>query len=189
VRLFVATLLHEDLRDAVAAIQRSIIRAWPGAHRAVKWVEPENFHFTLKFLGEVPEEALPAVGRAIRSATLGGPFEVTVEGVGVFPSLRTPRVLWIGVGEGGDRLRVLAHHVEEALVRGGFPRERKPFEPHLTLGRVREGHNVRGLGPALAGVRDVRIGRQRVESVVVMESRLGPRGPSYIPRDVITLDG
>jgi 2'-5' RNA ligase len=189
VRLFVATLLHDDLRDAVAAVQRAIARAWPASDRAVKWVEPENFHFTLKFLGEVPEEEIPAVAQAVRGAALGGPFEIAVEGVGVFPSLRNPRVLWIGVGEGRDRLRVLAHRVEEALVRVGFPREGRPFEPHLTIGRVREGRDVRGLGPALEGVRDAKIGRQRVGSVVVMTSRLGPRGPSYSPREVIALDG
>lgn len=188
-RLFVATLLHEDLRGAVAGVQRSIARAWPEAARAVKWVEPENFHFTLKFLGEVAEEELPAVVRAVREAAVGGPFEISVEGVGVFPSLRHPRVLWIGVGEGADHLRVLARQVEEALVRAGFPREGRPFEPHLTIGRIREGHDVRGLGPALEGIRHAKIGRQRVGSVVVMESRLGPRGPSYIPRDVVALGG
>lgn len=188
-RLFVAIPLDDELRDAVATVQRSIVRTWPGADRAVKWVEPENFHFTLKFLGEVAEEDLPAVERAVRAAAVGGPFEIAVERVGVFPNLQNPRVLWIGVQEGADRLRVLAQRVEDALVPVGFAREGRPFAPHLTIGRVREGRDVRGLGPALAAVRDAKIGRQRVGLVVVMESRLGPRGPSYTPRVIVGLDG
>jgi 2'-5' RNA ligase len=104
-------------------------------------------------------------------------------------SLRASGALWIGVGEGVDRLRVLGHRGEEALVRVGFPRERTLFEPHVRIGRVRESRDVRGLSPALAGVRDAKIRRQRV-GVAVMTSRLGPpRRRSYSPREVIALDG
>ncbi len=188
-RLFVAVPLDETLRPAVVDLQRAIAGAWPQAAARVKWVEPENLHFTLKFLGEVPEEHLPSVVEAVREVAIRQPFELSIESLGAFPDLRAPRVLWVGVREGARELATLAQHVEEALFRARFPREERPFEPHLTIGRIRTGGKERGLWQALERLRDAKIGRQRVEWVVVMESRLGPKGPTYIARAEVRLGG
>ncbi len=184
-----AVPLDEALRPAVVDLQRAIARAWPQADARVKWVEPANLHFTLKFLGEVPEEHLLSVVEAVREVAAFRPFELSIEGLGAFPDLRAPRVLWVGVQEGARELAALARHVEEALSRARFPREERPFEPHLTIGRVRTEGRERGLWQALERLRAAKIGRQRVEWVVVMESRLSPQGPTYIARAEVRLGG
>lgn len=188
-RLFVAVFLDEPLQEAVAAFQRSLIAACPTARHSVKWVEPHNLHFTLKFIGEVGADRLVEVADAVRRAVRGGPFEVTIEGLGAFPGLRNPRVLWIGVTEGAGRLVALARAVEDALAGVGFPREARPFEPHLTIGRVRGGRDLKGLAQVLERVGDAKIGRQPVRSVAVVQSELGPRGPTYTVREAVALGG
>lgn len=188
-RLFVAVPLAEGLRARVVHLQQAIARIWPEADARVKWVEPQNLHFTLKFLGEIPQERVPDVGEAVRSVAQTKPFEIAVGGLGAFPNLRTPRVLWVGVTEGAGDLAALARRVEDALFRVHFPREVRPFEPHLTIGRIRQGSGGPDLARALERSGDAKIGRQRVEWVVVMESRLGPKGPTYVVLESVRLGG
>lgn len=182
-----AVPLAEALRPQVRDLQRAIARAWPEVR--VKWVEPDLLHFTLKFLGEVPEVRVQDVAGAVREVAGTNPFEITIEGLGAFPHLRSPRVLWVGVTEGATELVALARRVEDALFRIRFPREARPFEPHLTIGRIRQGEGGADLAKALERSGNAKIGRQRVEWVVVMESRLSPKGPTYVIRESVRLGG
>ncbi|MDR5709036.1 MAG: RNA 2',3'-cyclic phosphodiesterase [Armatimonadota bacterium] len=188
-RLFVAVPLAGALRPRVEELQRAILQAWPEANAWVKWVESHNLHFTLKFLGEVPEERVRDVTEAVRGVEEAKPFEIAIEGLGAFPNLRAPRVLWVGVTEGAGELVALARRVEDALFQVRFPREARPFEPHLTIGRIRPGKGGAGLVKALERSGNAKIGRQRVEWVVVMESRLSPKGPTYVVQESIRLSG
>ena len=135
-RLFVGVPLDASLRSAAERIREEIVRVCPEAARRVKWVEPHNLHFTLKFLGEIPEADLENVVRAVESSRGSGAFEIDIEGVGAFPGAGSARVLWAGVSGGADRLVALATLAEDALSAVGFPRDTRPFSPHLTLGRV-----------------------------------------------------
>ncbi|MFQ5608270.1 MAG: RNA 2',3'-cyclic phosphodiesterase [Candidatus Zixiibacteriota bacterium] len=139
-RLFVAFELPELLRRRLAeAIER--LRRYD--QRAVKWVDPENMHLTLKFLGETAPEKLGAI-KASLGAQLGGnsvvsgAFKMTSQTLGAFPNLKRPRVFWADCA-GGDfgRLAEFAERIDETLSGLGFEKETRAFKAHLTLGRVR----------------------------------------------------
>src|SRR5262249_58527952 len=138
----------------------------------------DNVHLTLKFLGTVEPTRLGDVERALATAAAGQPaFELTMLGLGAFPSRSRPRVLWAGVDAGGAELTALATRVDEALAGLGFPREGRPFAAHATLGRVREPRPQ----PRLAAGLDLReaFGRQRVTRMSLVRSELSPRGARY----------
>ncbi|MCX7828816.1 MAG: RNA 2',3'-cyclic phosphodiesterase [Thermanaerothrix sp.] len=155
-------------------------------HGAVKWVREDLLHVTLMFLGEVaPRVSFDVEARLKPALAAMGSFRLRLGGIGVFPSPSSPRVLWVdleGSDEGMKRLFGLAAAVEEACRGAGIARG-EPFVPHMTLGRVRRGERVGAdLMEALEGVRfGPREGEFLVDRVVIMESRLGPGGPSYVP--------
>jgi len=146
----------------------------------IRWVPPENVHLTLKFLGELPEERVREVCSAVDGAAAGvPPFVMGVGGFGAFPSLRRPQVVWVGV-ELEPTLESLQASLEEALAGLGFPREQRPFRPHLTLGRARKHvspNEFRGLAD-LAQRIEYRDAFQ-IRSLDVMSSRLMPTGAIY----------
>lgn len=152
-----------------------------GTPDPVKWVPAHQFHFTLKFLGEVEEAAAGRALEAVQRAAAGvGPFRAGLCGLGCFPNLAQPSVLWAGVTEGAEPLGRLAARVEQEMARAGFAPERRPFKPHLTLGRVREGAFVpKAVLEGLAKAERQEFGRFGVERLVLMKSELTPRGPIY----------
>jgi 2'-5' RNA ligase len=133
VRAFVAVFPPPEIRKKALVSARRL----PSDDR-VRWTRPENVHLTLKYLGDVREEALDGL-----SATLGeicashAPFDATLAEPGAFPSARRAQILWAGIDAGSDRLRSLAAEIDAALAPLGFEREKRPYVPHLTLGRVR----------------------------------------------------
>ena len=146
----------------------------------VSWVAPPNLHLTLKFLGELPPEALEQVKEALPEAVAGAtPFSLHFYGLGAFPGMVRPRVLWVGVDEGGQAAQALQARVQAALTRRGFAREERPFSAHLTLGRVREPRGLAQLQQAMA--RDARMdfGRLEVRALSLMRSDLSPAGSRY----------
>lgn len=174
-----AVRLDPALRPVVEAVCRELVEAWPQGRELVKWVEPRNFHLTLKFLGHVPPD-LAARAEEVLSVVRGLPaFRIHLAGLGAFPRPRGARVLWVGVQEGSEELGSLAGKVEEALVPLGFPREDRPFSAHLTIGRLRVPAYHPELEAALERRSRVEIGSQDVQSVELMESTLRQEGPVY----------
>lgn len=171
-RLFVAVHLPEELRERLAAAQE-----WLRAAQAdVSWVRPSNLHLTLKFLGETAPETLERVGVALAAVAAGtAPFALTVRGLGSFGG-RLPRVVWAGVAEGTEPLGALAASAEAALAGAGFPREARPFRPHLTLGRVRSPRNAAALLGILREESGRPFGTAPVGELALMQSQLDPRG-------------
>ncbi|MDR5697893.1 MAG: RNA 2',3'-cyclic phosphodiesterase, partial [Armatimonadota bacterium] len=159
-RLFVAIPLDPALRPAAQRVRDEIVRLCPEAATGVKWVEPHNLHFTLKFLGEVPDAKVPEVAASLGRLRECEAFEIRIEGVGAFPTSSSPRVVWVGVFEGADRLTALAARAEEILAEVGFAREARPFSAHLTLGRARERRRLPCLKVALEAQRHTKIGVQ-----------------------------
>ena len=178
VRLFIAVHLDPATREALAAASEAL-RA-PAAGLPVAWVAPENFHVTLKFLGGVDEAKVPALIEALHSAVARERgFGFQVGGLGAFPSPTRPRVLWAGVAVGAEPLGALAQSVDEATAAVGFPREARPFSPHITLGRVRDSRHAPALAEALEGIGTRQFGTVTIEHVALMRSDLSPRGARY----------
>ncbi|HZO88531.1 MAG TPA: RNA 2',3'-cyclic phosphodiesterase [Chthonomonadaceae bacterium] len=190
-RLFFAVLLTEEAREAVRRAQQAL-RASAG-EKGIKWVTPEQFHYTLKFLGETPEERmLLAIEAARLTATQSAPFSFTLAGVGAFPQPRRPQVLWIGATEGVPLLAGLAESLDRNLAERGFAAETRRFSPHLTLARVKSPEGQEAIAKALsAQVAELnsvdKFGVIPVESFVVMRSELRPGGPIYTVLETFAL--
>jgi RNA 2',3'-cyclic 3'-phosphodiesterase len=152
----------------------------PGAR--IQWVRPEAMHLTLKFLGNVDEALLPEIERVMGEAAKGSrAFSLDVAGLGAFPDARAPRVLWTGLSGKADVLVDLAAGLDHRLERLGFSPEKKPLQPHLTLGRIKD--RVREVGRALADTGVIqqsdRVGSLDVSALSLMQSDLQPSGAVY----------
>lgn len=177
-RVFVAANIGPDIREALARLQAALRAGAPGAD--VGWVRPEGIHVTLKFLGEVAEERIPGVTDALRTALEGqGPFALRCRGTGAFPNLRRPRVVWAGIGSGGEELAGIQSRVEATLLPLGFPPEGRAFTPHLTLGRVRSPKHTDLLARAIGRFEGEAFGEIVVDRIDLMRSELKPSGAVY----------
>lgn len=166
------------------------IRRLQSRAREVAWVPPENLHVTLKFLGSVEEERVGAVGRALAAVTAAArSFDLAIAGLSAFPTATRPRVVWAGVGAGGEQLAALAAAVEGALAALGFPPEDRPYVGHVTLGRMRQPRRDPILARALAVGAEQPFGRTSVDRLTLMRSDLSPRGARYTPLDSWPLGG
>ena len=178
VRTFIAVDLGKTLRDRLISLQENMARS--GAE--VKWVEVENLHITLLFLGEVDDRELPALCRAV-SVECGRHerFSLGVERVGCFPNPRRPRVVWAGVGEGAPELIALHDALEPPLQElGCYRREERQYTPHITLGRVKSDGPAEALAAILAKKATWNAGSEvEVQEVLVMSSHLAKQGPEY----------
>jgi len=148
----------------------------------MKWVEPRGIHLTLKFLGSVEEAKVPALVQALTRACEGfGPFEVALSGLGVFPNPSRPRVAWVGLSGGVEKLLRLQEGMEKVLSPFGFPREDRAFTPHLTLARLKEGvapDEARAFGQAFLRASPEAVSFN-VEGISLMKSQLTPSGAIY----------
>ncbi|MGE5285383.1 MAG: RNA 2',3'-cyclic phosphodiesterase [Actinomycetota bacterium] len=185
-RLFLGIGLPAEVREAIASAT-ALVR---GLHAPVAWTAPKNLHITLNFLGDVSPGRVAVVERSMRIVASGiGPFSLTAEGGGAFPGTRNPRVLWVGFLEPLELVRQLQQNMENALSGDGFPREDRPFHPHITVGRTR------GALPPAWGERFVQtlsgkgFGVVPVPSFTLYESRLGPGGAVYTPLRDFRLEG
>jgi 2'-5' RNA ligase len=181
-RTFVALELSEPLKEGILALGSRL----KGRGVRASWVRPGALHLTLKFLGDVEEGALSDLRGAVRRAAAGvPPFRFETTGLGAFPSPRRPRVIWLGV-EPDEPLFDLAEAVERELSELGFPRERRPFRPHITIGRIRDPGASGDISRALAdlgGLREV----VEVSEVRIMKSTLLPGGAVHEVLDAAPL--
>lgn len=183
-RIFIAVELDPVLRQRIVGLEDSIKQA--GAR--LRWIAAENLHFTVRFLGEITPAALAQVKLATREvATATRSFPLALQGVGAFPSLQRPQVIWVGVREGSEELAALSARLDDALARHRFPREDRPYVAHLTLTRVRDRRVWGDLVRALSGFREVAVGTQQVDTLTVMESHLNPRGARYTRLEEVLL--
>ena len=174
-RLFVALELDEAVRSRTAVLLRQLE---PAASQ-VKWVKPQSLHLTLKFIGEQPEDKLSALVEALAAVPAPGPLEVSFRGLGCFPNERHPRVFWVGV-LAPPALGQLAAAVERALAPLGIEPEQRPFSPHLTLGRLRQGSRLWSLPLGWEAHRSEDFGHYTATELFLYQSRLSPHGAEYV---------
>ncbi len=182
-RLFLAVDLDEPTRRAVARLARGLAdRLAASFKRGARWVEPDNLHLTVRFIGEVSDEQAARVREVVQSRLATPAFELTLGGLGVFPPGGAARVLWVGVVEGASELAALHDELEARLRALGEPPEDRPFTAHLTLARFKD-LDRRQSDALRAAIREGpgAVGSCRVDAVTLYQSRLSPAGPTYTP--------
>ena len=188
-RLFVAVTLPSEAREAIARLIHALRAADVSG---VRLVDPDGVHLTLKFLGNVDSSRVPTLTDALDAVGKGSvPFALHLRDVGVFPDRRSPRVPWAGVSGDTDALAALARRVDDACANMGFPREQRPFSPHLTLARLRDRASAderRRAGTVLADIGLPPAESFAVEAFHLIRSTLTPSGPLYDTVHTVTLN-
>ncbi|MHC4461996.1 MAG: RNA 2',3'-cyclic phosphodiesterase [Planctomycetota bacterium] len=178
-RVFIAIDIDEEIRAALGDLQQQLWSKVDIRKGDVKWVNPENIHLTLKFLGEIKDEKVVEVCNIVKEVTgRHNSFELNIQTVGRFGG-RSARVLWIGIGEGNDNLLGLQKDLEQQLALAGWPEEKRKFSGHLTLCRVRNPKAGVKLAVVSEDYRDFKLGTLQADSVSVYQSQLTPTGPIY----------
>jgi 2'-5' RNA ligase len=178
-RVFIAIDIDDKIRAALGDLQRQLRSNVDIKKGDVKWVNPQNMHLTLKFLGEIKDEKVVEVCDIVEKVAGGyKDFELDIQTVGHFGG-RSARVLWVGTGEGHDNLSGLQKDLEQQLALAGWPKEKRQFSGHLTLCRVRNPKAGVKLAAASENYRDFKLGIISADSVSVYQSQLTPTGPIY----------
>jgi 2'-5' RNA ligase len=175
IRCFIAVECNnEEMIRRFITIQRRLERT--GAD--LKAVEPENIHLTLKFLGDVEPTKVEEVSKIVQDLSFD-PFDMKVEGVGVFPHPGHVRIIWAGVTDGSEPLSEIFNELETKLNDIGFKKERRKLHPHLTICRVRSGRNKENLLEEVSLLQKEDFGTIHVDKIVLKKSELMPKGPIY----------
>lgn len=175
-RVFIAVELPEEVKKEIARIQSKMT----DTANKIKWVNSASMHLTLKFLGEVEKKKLNNVFDATQKITAEfDPFFMEIKGAGAFPHVSSPRVIWMGIEKGSSELTRIAGELEEKLLEYGFPREKKRWTPHITLGRIKQLRDKQLIKKLVDREKQTSGGKMRVEDITVMQSRLTPKGAVY----------
>jgi len=183
IRAFIAIDIDPQVREnitrAIGQLRSRVLE--------VRWIAPANFHLTLKFLGDIEQTQIEAIGAALEERLRPFPrFTINAKGLGVFPDLRRPRIMWIGLA--GNELTTLAAQVELALLPLGFAPGKRNFTPHLTIGRWRQTDRPsKTLGQELESLKDYQFGASNVDEVILFQSVLKPEGAIYTRAKAVTL--
>lgn len=174
IRAFLAVDMDKNLIERIVEVQELVNEV--GA--PVKFVEPENLHFTIKFFGDVNEEKLNQIKSIIDKGILKfSPFEINIHGMGVFPSLRYIRVVWLGTSV-YESFSNLQKEFDQEFVKVGFKKERS-YIPHLTIGRLKGSNNKELLVEKIQELNDIDIGNIIINQLILKKSELTPSGPIY----------
>jgi 2'-5' RNA ligase len=175
-RLFMALDLPPAVRSSLEEVQRELKRT--GAD--VRWVRIPSIHLTIKFLGQVEAGKVEEIRQAVEPAVQACPaLSLHPAGTGVFPGSRNPRVVWVGLRGDLERLGALAGEVDQALTGLGFQAEKRPFKPHLTLGRVKSGRNKAGLMEGVLSLAGFKGPEFQARELILFRSELKPSGAIY----------
>jgi 2'-5' RNA ligase len=175
-RTFIAVSASPEIRRSA----QKLVELLRPAAGDVRWVAPDNLHWTLQFLGDVEEVEIPTVCSAVSTAVAElESFDLEARGAGAFPAADRPRTLWLGAGAGAQAMVALHAFIQKQLDRLGYRGEHRRFVPHITLGRAGRKGRPRPLVRELAGLAEFDGGSMPVDQVTVYASRLGPTGSTY----------
>lgn len=191
IRAFLAVELTDDLRARIGKVQQDLklrLVRDSSKHVRIAWVQPASIHLTVKFLGDTDEQLIEPMREAIQGAmTSHRVIHIPLERLGVFPRPQQPRVLWVGPSEEWEKSDAATpsaslHQAVEACCRSfGMAADDKPWSPHLTLARIKEGERLAGESFAKSGVLDrpLTVGSLAINAIALMKSELRPAGPVY----------
>jgi 2'-5' RNA ligase len=175
IRSFIAFDLDSDfVRKKLTEIQTLLVKTAAD----LRVVEPQNIHVTMRFLGDVRTDNIEKIYEAMKKAMFV-PFGVRIQGIGAFPDVRYPRVVWAGITHGANDLRSISSQLEPHLTALGFAPEPRGFSPHLTIARVRDGRNKEELAKFINERKDFDFGSIMATCLRLKKSDLTPKGPVY----------
>lgn len=178
-RTFIAIELPREIKDFLSDLQDQL----KASRSDFKWVEPQNIHLTLKFLGEINDEQLNKIIKILDDAAKSSKdFRIRIASVGAFPKINFPRVIWVGIDQGNRETKELAKTLEEKIEKIGIAKEDRPFSSHITIGRLRSPLNREGLVKELNNLVN-NFGQRTLEfhvtKITLFKSTLTPKGPIY----------
>jgi 2'-5' RNA ligase len=175
VRSFIAVDLdNQKLLQSIVAAQQTLSRTGGD----LKLVEPQNIHITLRFLGEIRQELVQDIIEQMKEVRFS-PFTARFKGVGVFPNLHRPRVVWVGIEDGAREMSNISNTLEKGLRTLRVQPDNRGFTPHLTVARVRSGRNISELSQTISEMQDMEFGSIGVNCVRLKKSTLSSSGPTY----------
>ncbi len=179
-RTFVAIEIEQNLKEKIykfITTSQAQIKS-----NKISWVKKENLHVTLKFIGEIEEKKVENIkevlNKLIKNFTQ---FSFSIRNIGVFPDVKKPRVIWLGIEDKTKILGLLSKEIEDELFKIGLPKENKEFVSHLTIGRIKNLTNVSEIEKYIRGNPNTDFGENKVEFITFFQSILKPEGPTYIP--------
>lgn len=176
IRTFIAFKLPEKILLYISEIQKKL----KSCRFKARWVRPENIHLTLKFLGDVEISDIGKISDAISESADGfAPISIRAKGIGVFPSIKRPKVLWIGISGQMDELVGLQQKLDENLSKLGFPKEKRAFNGHLTLARAKEYIDPKKMIDAMIKFKEFESEPFTADRLIFFRSRLKPSGAEY----------
>lgn len=179
-RAFIAIELPQSLQDAIGK-QTARLHQTLGDN-IIRWVPPQNMHLTLKFIGNIANIHLDFLKQLLTRTTESHPqFDMQIGGIGPYPNSKRPRILWAGIHAPAD-LASLQRNIEVGASRLGYEKEKRPFSPHLTIGRVRQNidaADLKKIRSALDGIQIGSIGSARIDSIHLYKSELRSSGSVY----------
>jgi 2'-5' RNA ligase len=180
-RLFIALELPPAVQTALESPLQTL-QSIPGS-KAVRWTPLKNIHLTLKFLGDTPESQVEAIQAAVAAAGKNiSALDMTIQGVGMFPNPKRPRIVWLGLEDHSKQLKTLQRNVEQHVEPLGFAPEKRSFSPHLTVGRVRKNADWNAVTSLGQSVKELDIGvaiEWTCDTVSLVKSELRPSGAVY----------
>lgn len=179
-RSFIAIELSQEFKNFLEHIQSKLKPA--GAD--VRWIEPKNIHLTLKFLGDIDDLQLTQISEILEKVSKKmSRFSIGLSSLGLFPGPNSPRIIWMGIGQGNQQTKEIAQELEEELSRIGIAKEERAFTSHITIGRVKSNLNrdklVRKITEVETEVEKLKPALLPITEISLLKSTLTPKGPIY----------
>jgi len=182
IRTFIAVDISQDIKMDLDRL----ISGFRHESKAIRWVRAQNLHLTLRFLGDIPEETIPSLAESLKSNLRGfGSFDLALSGLGGFPNMNKPRVIWVGSDDPKNKLGDLASKVESGCGEAGFGKGDKKFSAHLTIGRVKFPQGIENI---LDKIENTNFATKpfNVGEILIYKSVLSAAGPTYTKLETIT---
>jgi len=174
-RCFIAIDIGEEVRDAISRLIIDLKKF----NGDIRWVPIKNVHITLRFLGDIKKEMIEDIKKAIKNTIKEEKkFILNIRGTGVFPEQKKPRVLWVGI-DNSQKLLSIYQKIQKEIEILGFQKEKRNFNPHITIGRVKSNKGIRRVIKELIRFNNKEFGKIHVDKIMLMQSILKPTGAEY----------